>query len=218
MILWRKDDGNSVGRVSACCSGVKKEEGGELPPPDLRSTGEADRISARRKITSRSLWRMFVFSENLTCKNWQINSNFTETKESLFFLIFLNFFFFLEARRGSHAGLAWLLCQVLQGCLQREGQDPCRHWENDTLLWPALGFVLKERNQGLAGAGYSSSVVLGKFCAAWRICACKDAGREGELCSENYTGMHPSASQCIPWTEQALHGAQEKALGTHPGG
>lgn len=87
-MLQGKDDVNSMGRVPVCCLRVEKEEGGELPPPDLGTTGESDRISARRQITSTSLRRLLVFSEILTCKNWKINSNPRETPESLVFLLF----------------------------------------------------------------------------------------------------------------------------------
>lgn len=90
MVLQRKGDAHPVGRVPECCLEGRKEEGEELSPPDLRTTGGADRISARRQITSRSLWRLFVFSEILTCKNRQINSSFRETTES----IFSSYFFF----------------------------------------------------------------------------------------------------------------------------
>lgn len=86
-----------------CCLGIEKEEGGELPPWDLGTTGESDKNSARRQITSTNLQSLFVFSEILACKNWKINSKPRETPKSLFFL------FFLESRRGGCAGLACLL-------------------------------------------------------------------------------------------------------------
>lgn len=131
MILQGKDYVNSMGRVSACCLGVKKEEGGELPLPDLRTTGEADRISARRQITSRSLWRLFVFSEILTCKNWQINSNFRETKESLA----SSFFFRTQKKQPCRSCLI-----TVPGAARmpaKEDQDSCRYRKNDMLMWPA---------------------------------------------------------------------------------
>lgn len=95
-----KDDVNSMGRVPVSCLGIEKEEGGELPPRDLGTTGESDKISARRQITSTNLQRLFVFSEILACKNWKINSKPRETPKSLIFLFFFG---------GGCAGLACLL-------------------------------------------------------------------------------------------------------------
>lgn len=129
-MLQGKDDVNSIVRVSVCCLGVEKEKGGELPLPDLGTIGESDRISARRQITSSSLWRLFVFSEILTCKDWQINSNFRQTSKYLF-----PYFYFWNPE-VVQVLLAYCT-RCCEQCGQREDQDSCRCRKIDMLMRPA---------------------------------------------------------------------------------
>lgn len=129
-MLQGKDDVNSIVRVPVCCLRVEKEEGGELPPPDLGTTEESDKISARRQITSSSLWRLFVFSEILTCKDWQINSNFRETSK------YLSPYFYFWNPEEVHVLPAYCT-RCCKGCGQREDQYSCRCRKIDMLMRPA---------------------------------------------------------------------------------